>query len=357
VRGTWTKSRAHIISHVLLALVLFVICRATFPEVTIPSVDAKTLTENDWFKLAKDTGLIYAVLLVPIVAVAIYGACLRLVGRMLVAVAFLIFPPSSRRSPFRLLTNEALEPLALTLKKDDFDWTDLGNRAAELVLKYQSKKSEAWENYQSSIERLTKNAQVYLGDLLVFALFWICLFLFAPLVPWVQQNRGHFWSVVFILLALAWIAWFRVARAVAVVPSLLLIFVSTMVRTDPDMAPLLDVNLETRDRLRNKLDQLLRENKNAADFGPSLRGFVTHRLGLLRSNDNSKSSTRRKGFPFRAVYQRGSRFSWDRKQYEQYDDQWIMGYLSYLYYRFHYRVSNFVRTLGQLIRYIVTGAP
>jgi hypothetical protein len=338
-------------------LVLFVICRVTLPQLIIPSLDAKTVTENDWFKLAKDTGLIYAALLLPIVAIAIYGAILRFGEGALVAKVLLIFPPSPRRKPFRLLTSTTLEPLALTLKKEDFDMDDLVNKSTEFVLKYQSKKSEAWENYQKSIEGLTKNALVYLGDFLVFAVLWVFLFLLAPRAIWIQANQAHFWSVILILLALAWFAWFRVSRAVAAVPTLLLIFVSTMLRTDPDIAPMLDVSDKDRDAVWQKLDALLQKERETADLRPSLRRFVGSRLGFSARDSGYIRSKVDHGFPFVSLYKRGSRFAWDKEQYEQYNNEWLSRYVAYLYYRLHTRLLNLARTLGQVIRYIVTGAP
>jgi HAMP domain-containing protein len=357
VRNTWAKSQAHIIAHVLLALVIFVLFRATLPGVVIPPLDANIIANNEWFKLAKETGFVYACFVFPIIAIAAYVAVLRFAGGMLVALSMLVFPPSPRRKPFHLLTPAMLEPLALTLKKDNFDMGDLTTRSAEFVIKYQSKKNEAWENYQKSIEGLTKNAQVYLGDFLVFALVWVVLFRFTPEAAWVQANQAHFWPVLLVLLGLAWFAWFRVSRAVAAVPSLLLMFVSMMLRTDPDVTPLLEIGEEERTQLWEKLEALLRRERNTADRRPSLRRFVASRLGFSESDSGDKRSPVDRGFPLYSLYERGSRFAWDKKQYEHYNNEWLSRYVAYLYYRLHTRLSNLARTLGQLIRYIVTGAP
>jgi hypothetical protein len=336
---------------------IFVICRATLPQVTFPSINAKLVTENEWFKLAKETGLIYAALVLPIVVVAIYGALLRFAGRVLVAMLLVMFPPSPRRKQFRLLSSAALEPLALTLKKSDFDMTDLVNQSTNFFLKYQSKKTEAWENYQKSIEALTKNAQIYLGDFLLFAVLWGVLFMFGSHAAWIEANQSHFWPVALMLLGLAWFAWFRVSRAVAIVPSLLLIFVSAMLRIDPDVAPLLDVPDKDRDQVRRKLEVLLQKEREAEHRGPSLYRFLSTRFGFSRPDTTAESSGRPRGLPFPSLYKRGSRFAWDKAQYERYNEQWLPDYIAFLYYRLHTRLSNFARTLGQLIRYIVTGAP
>jgi hypothetical protein len=224
VRNTWAKSQVHIISHIVLVVVVFVVCRASIPEMAMPKMDAGQVVENEWFKLGKDTGLIYATLLIPVIVIAMYAAVLRAAGHVLVAILMVLFPPSPRGG-YRLLSSTTLEPLALALNKKDFEMADLYSRSNQLVLKYQGAKSEAWESYQQSLGAISKNAQIYLGDFLAFVLIWYFLFKLLPHADWIQANETHFRSVIVILLALAWFAWFRVSRALAVLPSLLLIVV------------------------------------------------------------------------------------------------------------------------------------
>jgi hypothetical protein len=268
-----------------------------------------------------------------------------------------IFPPSARRKPVHLLTSSILEPLAITLRKDHFEFSDLVSRSTEFVLKYQSKRTKAWENYQKSIEALTKNAQVYLGDFLLFALVWVVLFRVPSLSPWTKTNQPHFWSVFLTLLAFGWFAWFRVSRAVAAVPSLLLIYVSVMLRSDSDVAPLLDIPEEHRSRLRRNLEKIIEKEKETMERRPALRRFIGHRLGLREHKADHKRGTISPGLPFPALYARGLRFARDPRQNEHYENRWLSGYLAFLYYRFHRRFSTLVRTFSQLIRYVITGAP
>ena len=118
VRGTWTKSRADIIAHAVLAVVVFWICGATIPRMSVWDIDPKQISNSEWFKLAKDTGIIYVAFVIPIVIVTVYAALLRTGGALLVFIVTLIVrPPQRSRSQYRLLTPSALEPLALTLQK------------------------------------------------------------------------------------------------------------------------------------------------------------------------------------------------------------------------------------------------
>src|SRR5262249_23592644 len=150
-------------------------------------------------------------------------------------------------------TPEILEPLALTLEKSHFQLADLETKSSEFVFKYQSQKDERWHNFQESISKLTKNAPIYLGDFLLFLLFWVALFKLLPRAPWIEANEARFWPVVLISLALAWFAWFRVSRAIAIVPSLLLMYIATMIRTDPDMKAVLEISGEKGERVRRRL--------------------------------------------------------------------------------------------------------
>ena len=358
VRDTWAKSQAHVVAHVVI-VVVFVICGVTLPEFPVPRLNPRQISESEWFKLAKDTGLIYVSFVIPVVIVAAYAAVLRTAGQMLVTVLMATFPPSSRGNKYRLLTPAILEPLALLLKKSDFNLTDLVNKSGELVFKYQSKKNEIWEAYQQSLSNLTKNAQIYLGDFLVFLLIWIMLFTLLPQAPWIQTNHEQFWPVAVVISALAWFAWFRVSRAMAAWPSLYLMYVSTMLRADPDMGSMLDVPEKHRENIRRRLEELLQTERDRVNHEPSLRRFLCYQLDLLEESSEKTDTAPRRGLPFRTLYEKGRQFgvSWQEKEYLQDYSHWFSGYFPYLYYRIHGRLSQLARAMWQLARYMITGAP
>ncbi len=194
------------------------------------------------------------------------------------------------------------------------------------------------------------------GDFITFIVAWIPLFALAPSTAWIETNGSCFWPVLIMLVGLAWFAGFRVSRALAVLPSMLLMFVSAMIRSDPDMTPLLAVDDKDREAVRERLAELLRAEQEA-DHRPSLRRFLRYRAGLQRTARGGGAVDHRGGFPFRQLYERGRSFSWHKEQYERYDDQWLPGYLAYLYYLAHQRLRTLARTFWQLARYVVTGAP
>jgi hypothetical protein len=353
VRDMWARSQTHVFAHVVLACVIL-LCGASNPEIPIPQVDPKRVSEDEWFKLTKDIGIIYASFVIPIVIIAAYAAVLQAAGRFLVGMVMLTFPPLGPSDGHRLLSAWSLEPLALALRKTDFNFGELQLKASEVALKYQLRKDTHWDDYQKAIGQLTKNSQVYLGDFLFFLLVWVALFKFVPHAPWIQANAACFLPVAIILFGLSLFGWFRVSRAVAMMPSLQLFYTAAALRTDPDMKALLDASEEDREKIRKRLEEILNEREHA-DLQPSLLAFVRYKLGLRpRALENTR---RILGLPFPGLYEAGSDFAWSAKAQEAYDKDWLAGYLAYLYYRLHRRVTRVLRGLWHLARYVVTGIP
>jgi hypothetical protein len=271
-----------------------------------------------------------------------------------------ILPPLSHRNKYRILTPTMLEPIALIIDKNDFSLSDLQNKATELAIKYQSLKNEQLKSFQESTSKLTKNAQIYLADFLFFIFVWIAIFKFLPNSSWVQANGNHFWPVLIILSLLVWFAWFRVSRAIASMTSLLLMYVSSMILTDPDMKTILEGASEKHNKIREKLEELLRKERQYADSRPSLLEFIRYKTNLRRKTNKipeGEEKKKNRGWPFPTLYERGLRFSWDKESYTHFDNGWISGYIVYLYYRLYERLSSVARAVWQLVRYIVTGAP
>ena len=142
-----------------------------------------------------------------------------------------------------------------------------------------------------------------------------------------------------------------------VIPSMLLMFVSTMIRTDPDMAGLLESSAEDRNAIRLRLQKLLSDEQKLAEQEPSLRRFIWHHLGFSQKLDADPTRKTLSGWPLQLVYQQGSGFSYDEEKRGEYDGEWVENYLAYLYYRFWNRASSIAITVLRLARYVVTGTP
>ena len=359
VRDTWAKSQTHVVAHLVFAAVVFWLCSASLPDLKLSLPMAASITDNVWYKLAKDTGVVYATFVLPVVALAVYGALLRAGGQLLVTVLVLVLPPGTRGNRYRLLTPPVLEPLALTLDRAEFSLGDLMTRAGEMALKYQSAHQEQWQEYQRSIGELARNSQTYLGDFMVFLAAWVALWRFMPPNTWTQANAGLFWPVALSLAALAAFAWFRVSRAMQAMPALLLMHVSMMVRADADLASALAVPDERRRQVRDTIERLLREEQERADARPSIVRYVLYRLDLDHLAMNGAEDKRRRvhGRPFPKLYEAGERFAWDRARYSDYGGDWLPDYGAYVYYRLHRWLRRLLSAGWQLLRYVVTGAP
>src|SRR5262245_52803853 len=83
LHNTWDKVRVHVISHIVFFAVIFWIGGITITNFSLPHVGAKDITDNEWFKLAKETGLIYVVLVLPIIVISVYLTIFDLLGRIL----------------------------------------------------------------------------------------------------------------------------------------------------------------------------------------------------------------------------------------------------------------------------------
>ena len=63
----WEKTRPHILAHALVGIATIGFLHVSLPEIGPVHIAASDITGNDWFKLAKDTGIIYVALLLPLV--------------------------------------------------------------------------------------------------------------------------------------------------------------------------------------------------------------------------------------------------------------------------------------------------
>ena len=185
-----------------MIIIVFVLFGATLPHIGVPALSPNVLLNNGWYKLAKETGIIYVSLLIPMLMVAGYASFVSTVSRFLVGMAMAFLPPLPKPNYFRIANSWMLEPLAILLKKEEFGLIDLALKSSELVMRYQSMKNDVWENYQRSIYEVGKNSQIYLGDFLFFFLGWNLLFSLARYSSWLQDNYFLRYRVSLILFAL-----------------------------------------------------------------------------------------------------------------------------------------------------------
>ena len=343
----------HIVAHMIVGGVIFGLCDVSLPSIGLPNFDAKQIMESDWFKLGKETGLIYAIFVIPLVLMSIYSMLLQIFGRICGTMATWVFAAFLYTNPFHRLQSYDLESMAILLKKDDFQLYEILLKSEEMLSGFQSKRPELGTSYQDALNRISQNSLDYFGDFSVFMVVWFSLFQLMPQGAWVARNAPHFWSVALVLSAFVSISWFRVVHTLAAMPRLKVLMASALSRSDPEIAPFLQIPDEARDKLRKRIEDLLRAERAREDRKPSIRRFVAHQLGFLESS-NDKAD---RGRPFPSLYQHGRHFSWRDDTDQLPPRRWLAGYAAYLYYRFHQKLRRAGGSLAALVRYALTGVP
>jgi hypothetical protein len=402
LQSTWDKIRADVFSHFLLFLVLFGLVGVTVPTMSLPKISAQQLMGNDWFELAKETNLLFLVPIAAIVLIVLYGALLRIFSRFLVTlVAFVFLPQDYRPLLEKEIGKDHLLTIALTLDKDDFTLDDIFQRMGELLLLYTTKRKEEVQTYQKNIGKLSKNAYVYAGNASTFLVAWILLFVLLPNgSEWKLDNQHLFWPVTLLLMgAVVW-TWMRTRRALFKTPILQIIYVSLLLRSDPDMKSDISQSNERYSQIWERLEKLLsdeEEKQQRSSQGPSLIEFLRYYFSETRSGVEDEKAPRKKparlrdrfeGFPFSSLYWMGHSFERSnaedplfekddaerplsgkavvkfplfrnyKAEPQKYAGAWLVGYIAYLYYRIHIRSISFLRRMWQfLLFYLRGGAP
>lgn len=299
---TWGRIRVHVISHVVFFTLVFSAGGIALTNSALPNISARDIAENDWFKLAKDTGLIYVVLLFPVIVASVYLAAFELLGKIL-STTFTVLFLAPRGLSFAGVSAWDLEPIASLLPNEDFTLYQISDRSNAMIFQFQEQKPNEWSLYQKELSRITGNSMQYLGDFCALLLLWIVIFATLPSNAWIQINGAHFWRVCLILSALILFTSVRASRALAAIPILLIKYVSAMLRTHPSLIPLDKNKEDERQKRVSRLNDLLEEEKKwEAQRGfekPSFRRL----FGLTKEGASIEFSDRDK----LSFYERGEK--------------------------------------------------
>jgi len=357
LQDTWSKMRADVISHGVVGVVLFAFLGVSFPHVAFFSIEPAKILDDSRFLLLKDTGLFFLLTLIPVGMIFIYGLVLRAVGAWLVSLQMILFSPRAESwMTSELVSDSAIETIALTLNREDFTLSDISQRLNDLTLKYMAQEKTAFDNFKKSIEQSGQNTSVYLGNSSVFFLMWTVLFVILPDDhPWLIANRTHFFpGAIFLLAFIVW-ARIRLTRFMGFFPQIQIAFVAQMARTDSELKPVIDKARESFPGAWERVAEIRAEERKRSQR-PSLLAFLRARLGI-GLKEKTEIGDRRRGRPFTKIFEIGARFSWDTQQNQEYNASWIARYMAYCYYRFHQSLTRSLKSLWRLILYFITGAP
>lgn len=353
-KGLWAKSRTHLLTHAVLAIVIFGFGHAQLPQIPVPQIHPKELMENSWFKLAKETGVIYVCLALPFIALGLYGSILRIFGRFLTQTIVLFVPP--KRRPYGRLAATILEPFAILCGREDFELADLTQKARDPQLQIDNQKSAEATASQTYLSRIGINAFDYFGDFALFAIAWILLFKLLPDLSWVQSNRELYWQVLLILGILIAFSFFRVRQALAKMPEMRLLVQSAALQKNPEFQEKLNVPAERSLQIRKRIRELLEKETEQRLKEPSLFRYLKAKFVSAKSS-NSKSSPNY-GWPFPDLYRRGQTFLFHQEKTQTNDTkQWLSHYLAYCYYRLYWYLRGIALSLTRRMKALVTGMP
>ena len=350
----WEKTRPHILAHALVGIATIGFLHVSLPEIGPVHIAASDITGNDWFKLAKDTGIIYVALLLPLVLFSAYVGIIELLGRLGITLMTALFGASFSQKAWQRFPSGDLAIVALTFQDDQFTMADLANKITALSIKLQSSKSDLASGYKNAIDKLNGSAAKYVGDFLAFLIFWNALFLGFPNTDWASSNVGHFWSVNLFLAILLWLAWRRLTGAIVFVPQLQLSAIATMLRFDPEYASLNDVPKERREKIEHRVYELTRERDRDAAQRASMTKLLLLKLGF-RISPRSPSDLPTPWLPFPKLYRTGADLWFGLEAAHQAKDLPARSLLAIAYFRFCRGLWLKLQMLGHMLRYIVLG--
>jgi hypothetical protein len=273
VGSTWRRRRSHILAHIILASITFGLCGATIPRVTLPAIDAGQIMGDPWYKLAKDSGMIYLALFIPFLIFGAYVSIISTLGGFLAILLRKTFPvvPSS-------LFASPLERIALLLDRENVNLYEVNNKVEELWLEFRLRKFDVVTSFEQQALTKVYNASTYLGDFALFACLWVLFFVYFPNNAWIAENRGHFWSVLLIVSFLIWLARRYGHRMLGEYIALRPYVVSEAILSDDALKQKVAATREERDRVLLTLDKLLKAEAENVRLEPTLINLVVSRI-------------------------------------------------------------------------------
>jgi hypothetical protein len=355
LRTTWSESQGHIVSHAICTSMIFGLVGVTVPHVNLPNVSAKDIMDNDWYQLARGTGLIYLSVIIPLILLSVYLAILRFLGRFIVVILTLLF--YSPTPKFLRLTAFDLTPVALTLEKS-FTLYDVWEKAESLSAFLGAQKSEIWESHQKFSGLLLRNRTQYLEDFGAFFIAWVVIFNVASHAEWTQANHKHFWIVVFALFALIVLSWLRVQSALELTKQTRFYALRAAIRSIEGLNKQTDRDGERR--VEERLQMLLEEEDVNWSRTFSIGRYFLWRIRMGGKGPNTAPvdrdviRMRASGRPFAELYRIGQDLAVTSK--EAFRTKITVAELAaYFYYGLHNRIKLVGKTAWSAIRYIIIG--
>jgi hypothetical protein len=260
LRTTWSKVRLHAISHIVLNWMGGI----SLSGFSLPQSNAHEIMKNQWYILAKDTGLVYVIPMLPIVVVSFYLVVFTLTaqGMSLIAITVLSAPPR-RNDPLSRVSAQELTPIAFSLPNDDFDLAAIFLQSEAMMFKFKENHniSEVFQTLQARAESSIQ----YPVDFCTLLLFWLFLSIILRTNSWIQMSWTDFRLVCLMLVALISISSIRASLAFLAKQILQIKFVAGFMWLDPSFLASVLTRSDALAARINRLEEILKFRKDEED--------------------------------------------------------------------------------------------
>lgn len=315
---SWTRFRAHIISHAFVVAGLIWLIGFRPPLTGLRFVDFQTLAVPAT-PLLQNVGLLALLTFGAALILGMYAVLLEEAGNILIRLLYRIFPPQADMAGWeRSVASDSWFAIAATLPGGRYRPSDLPGHASRMLAYYMRKDREAFRLAADRESWRQRDATTHLRNALVFIAAWSLAPLLVPRHPLTLEIVRLFGPGLVLLGGYALVSHARVASAQRYYRSAAHDTLATLIATDPDHSKRLAA-AHSNPRPYWELVSQLREG-GAERRKPSLARFFRHRLNLPVEIDLRRT-------PSLNPLSEWRRFGDEASLYEAYDDpRWLQHY-------------------------------
>lgn len=356
LQGIWVKIRSDILSHLIVGVVIFVLFDISFPKLFASDLTATLLVTDETFIALKESGLIVYLPLLMIGLLFVYGLIIHSLGRFLVSIQTVLFPPKfDSRQIVYSLSDSTIEAIIRSMGTVHCRHDRIIERATNLLLKYRNLNGSEFKSFFTSLKEQSQNSLVQYGNLSVFLVLWILLpFVLPDENSWWKQNQNqHLPVALFLLFYCLWSRWRATIYYRQTIPRVYS-FVALMIQQDDHMKTAFQQTEDSLEEIRNSIREM-REEGLPPSRPPSIFLYCREKLRnieLLRRQPRSKI-----GWPLPQVYRKGAELDRISRNdgIQEYDNEWLLAYCAYCYYLIHNWFTRLPKLIWALCKFIVSG--
>lgn len=344
IPNAWRKIRPDLVSHCIIAFLIFAVIGVSLPAFSIPNINYQDLQKSNWYNLLKDSGFLLPIILAAILV--IYSMILRTLSKAIRPFfqSFFQRPPSSKIYHSSSISF-TISPILASIKSKDFTLADITLKIEELWYLFTTNNKSEYSNVSKNLYSEVRDAEIFLSNYILILITWICVFMsLSDANQWKMENVHYYWKVVFILFFLIFFARLNLLRAFNKQELTKISLLNVLLRIDPEMKNLVDLtDSNFLEEVQKRFEDLKEQyNKHKR---PSIKTFILAKV-------NWELPKIKAGFPFTTTYEEGRRFSFRHSPDER---KWLRKYLSFTYYSVYNYLKRKLRYFAFLTRFWIRG--